>query len=182
VLNAILPYLDKPFALFGHSMGALVSFELSRQLRTRYGLIPTHLFISGRRAPQIPDNDPPVHTLPEAEFMEELRSLNGIPNVALEIQELMRLLAPIIRADFEMCETYVYADAPRLSCPISAFGGLTDTEISREDVEAWRAQTSASFILRMLPGDHFFLNTAQPLLLQALSRDLYQTLAAVEYS
>ncbi len=107
--QALLPHLDKPFAFFGHSMGALISFELTRQLRRLYGLVPLHLFVSAHRAPQLPDPDPPIHTLPEAEFMEELRCLNGTPKEVLEQPELMELMLPILRADFALCETYIYA-------------------------------------------------------------------------
>ncbi len=170
--QALLPYLDKPFALFGHSMGGLVSFELARLLRREYGLLPVHLFVSGRRAPQVPDPDPPIHALPEPAFKEELRRLNGTPEAVLENKELMQLLIPILRADFAVLETYVYATEPPLECPITAFGGLQDCKVSCDRLEAWRNQTSASFALQMLPGDHFFLNSAQALLLQSLTRQL----------
>lgn len=170
--QALLPYLDKPFALFGHSMGGLVSFELARLIRRKYGLLPVHLFVSGRRAPQVPDPDPPIHALPEPAFKEELRRLNGTPEAVLENKELMQLLIPILRADFAVLETYVYATEPPLECPITAFGGLQDCKVSCDHLEAWRNQTSASFSLQMLPGDHFFLNSAQALLLQSLTRQL----------
>lgn len=169
---AILPYLDKPFAFFGHSMGGLVSFELARLLRKNYGKIPVHLFISGYRAPQIPDPDPPIHDLPEPEFLEELRRLNGTPQAVLENTELMQMLLPAIRADFAVIETYAYTPESPLDCPITAFGGLQDREVSWDDLKAWQEQTNAAFSLHMLPGDHFFLQSAQPLLLQALSQEL----------
>ncbi|MFE1748554.1 thioesterase II family protein [Coleofasciculus sp. H7-2] len=169
---ALLPYLDKPFAFFGHSMGALVSFEVARLLRREYGISPAHLFVSGRSAPQIPLKEPPIHALPEPAFIEELRRLNGTPEAVLENVELMELLLPILRADFAVLETYVYATEPPLQCPIAAFGGLQDVKVSVERLEAWRQQTSADFSLQMLPGDHFFVQSAQPLLLQFLSREL----------
>ena len=87
--STLLPYLDKPFAFFGHSMGGLVSFELTRLLRTEYGVSPVHLFVSGHRAPQVPDPDPPIHTLPESEFLQELRRFNGTPEAVLKNAELM---------------------------------------------------------------------------------------------
>lgn len=171
--QALLPYLNKPFAFFGHSMGGLVSFELARLLRREYDLLPVHLFVSGRRAPQVPAPGRPIHALPEPAFLEELRRLNGTPEAVLKNTELMRLLLPILRADFTVIETYVYATEPPLDCPISAFGGLQDVDISCDDLEAWRNQTSASFSLEMLPGNHFFMHSAQPLLLQSLSRQLH---------
>ena len=170
---ALLPYLDKPFAFFGHSMGGLVSFELTRLLRKNYGKSPVHLFVSGYRAPQVLDPDPPIHGLPEPEFLEKLRRLNGTPEAVLENSELMQLLLPAIRADFAVIETYAYTPESLLDCPITAFGGLQDQEVSCDDLKAWQEQTKAAFSLHMLPGDHFFLQSAQPLLLQSLSQKLY---------
>src|SRR5205814_4666171 len=117
VAQALLPYLDMPCAFFGHSMGALVSFELARYLRRQHGLSPVHLFVSGRRAPQLSDPDPPIHPLPEAEFLEELRSLKGTPEEVLQNTELLQLLLPLLRADFAVCETYAYAPETPLLCP-----------------------------------------------------------------
>lgn len=171
---ALLPHLNKPFAFFGHSMGAVVSFELARLLRKQYDLKPVHMFVSGRRAPQIPDPDPPIHALSEPEFIEELRRLNGTPEALLENAELMQLLVPILRADFEVLETYVYTTEPPLDCPITAFGGLQDREVNCDELQAWREQTNAAFSLQMFRGDHFFLHSAQSLLLQSLSQELQQ--------
>jgi medium-chain acyl-[acyl-carrier-protein] hydrolase len=164
--------LDRPFAFFGHSMGGLISFELACLLRKQYDLIPNHLFVSGRRAPQIADQKPPIHALPEAKFIEELRRLNGTPQALLENDELMQLFLPILRADFAVLETYVYTQKPPLDCPITAFGGLQDQEVSCENIQAWQEQTSASFSLHMLPGDHFFLHSSQSLLLETISRKI----------
>jgi medium-chain acyl-[acyl-carrier-protein] hydrolase len=172
--RVLLPYLDKPFAFFGHSMGTLVSFELARILRKEYDLSPVHLFVSGRRAPQVPDPDPPIHTLPEREFLDELRRYNGTPESVLENPELMQLFLPTLRADFAVLETYVYTPEPLLDCPITAFGGLEDWKASCDDLEAWREQTTADFSLQMFPGDHFFVHSVQPLLLQSLSKTLYR--------
>lgn len=173
-VSALLPYLDKPFALFGHSMGAVVAFEFARLLRRRYGLEPLQLFVSGSSAPHLPHPDPPIHILPDAEFLEELRRLNGTPQEVLENAELVELMLPILRADVAAYETYQYTDEPPLSIPISAFGGWQDEKVNPERLQAWSDQTTASFTLRMLPGDHFFLRTAQSLLLQALSQELQQ--------
>jgi len=177
VAQSLLPYLDKPFAFFGHSLGALVSFELARHLRRQHDLRPVHLFVSGHNAPQVPDRDPPIHALPEPEFLEKLRRLNGTPEEVLKHTELRELILPILRADFEVCETYVYEADDPLDCPISAFGGLRDEHLSRDGLEAWREQTSASFSLRMFPGDHFYLNTDRPLLLRTLTRELTDSCA-----
>jgi len=174
IAQTLLPHLDKPFAFFGHSMGALISFELARLLSTQHDLHPVHLFVSSCRAPQIPDPDPPIHALPEPEFIQELRQLNGTPEAVLEDNELMELLLPILRTDFEVVETYTYTQGSLLNCPITALSGLQDSKISYSDLEAWQTQTNASFSSKLFPGDHFFLNSSQLLLLEFLSKELHQ--------
>jgi medium-chain acyl-[acyl-carrier-protein] hydrolase len=111
--------------------------------------------------------------------MEALRDFNGTPEPVLQNAELMRIFLPILRADFAIHETYVYtADTP-LDCPISAFGGLQDSEVSRDDLLAWRDQTNNTFTLRMFPGDHFFLHSSRALVLHALSQELVQMLSQI---
>ncbi|MBF2004926.1 MAG: thioesterase [Chlorogloeopsis fritschii C42_A2020_084] len=172
IASAIQPYLDKPFAFFGHSMGGLVSFELTRLLRKQYGISPNYLFISGRCAPQVPNSEPPIHNLPEQEFLEELRRFNGTPTSVLENSELMQLFLPILRADFAVLETYVYAEQPPLNYPITVCGGLQDQEVSYDQLLAWQEQTCNSFSVHMLPGDHFFVHSSQQQLLEIISRTM----------
>lgn len=167
---SLLPYFEKPFAFFGHSMGGLVSFELARLLRAKYNLQPVSLFISGRRAPQIPRTAAPIHALPLPNFLAQLRCLNGTPAAVLENTELMQILVPILRADFAVLENYTYIDEPPLDCAIAVFGGLEDKEVSYEELATWRKQTTNSFQLQMFRGDHFFLHSAQHLLLQSLAQ------------
>lgn len=170
---ALEPYLDDvPYVFFGHSMGALVSFEIARKLRRRYAHGPLRLYLSAHRAPQLPDPDPPIHDLPEIEFLAELRRLEGTPEEILENQEMTHLLLPALRADFALCETYAYTDQLPLDCPIIAFGGTEDKEIRREELEAWQEQTQDAFHLWMLPGNHFFIHSARQQLLKILSADL----------
>lgn len=178
--DALIPRLDKPFAFFGHSMGGLVSFELTRLLRSNYNLNPVHLFVSARRAPQLPDPEPLIHNLSEPEFLDELRDLEGTPQEVLENAELMQLLLPTLRADFTVIETYAYTAEPPLDCPIAAFGGLQDREVSYDELKAWQEQTNAAFSLHMLPGNHFFLHSAQSLLLKLLSQDLHRLVCEVD--
>ncbi|NLG49318.1 MAG: thioesterase [Chloroflexi bacterium] len=172
IAQGLLPALDKPFALFGHSMGALVSFELARHLRRRYGVEPVHLFVSGHPAPQLPDEEPPIHALPEAEFIARVRGLNGTPDEVWQHAELRDLLIPILRADFAVCETYQFRPDEPLRHPISAMAGLGDPYVSRGQMEGWRELTAGAFSLRMFPGDHFYLHADRYLLLQTVARDL----------
>lgn len=173
---ALEPYLNVPFAFFGHSMGALTSFELTRQLQRQGGPMPVHLFLSGHRAPQLPKEGDPIFHLPEPEFVEELRRLNGTPDQVLQNEELMKLMLPILRADFELCDTYDYTQEEPLPVPITAYGGLQDVEVSRDQLSGWREQTSGQFTMRMFPGDHFYLHSARALLMQTLAQDLMQVL------
>lgn len=176
LIEALQSSLDKPFAFFGHSMGALLSFELSRRLRELRAPLPVQLFISGRAAPQLHDPEPPKHLLPEDEFISELKRLNGTPRQVLEHRDLMQLMIPLLRADFAVCETYVYVDQPPFDCPFSVMGGILDTQVQREKLEAWRKQTTGPFLVRMFPGDHFFLHASERLVLESLYRELYQLL------
>lgn len=172
VVPELLPYLDKPFAFFGHSMGAFISFEVACLLRRAYQMQPAHLFVSGCRAPQVKRTKQPIYNLPDARFLEELRRLNGTPAEVLEHPELMQLMKPLLRADFEVSETYTYTPTAPLDCLITAFGGLDDPEAKRTELKAWCERTTASFALQMFPGDHFFLHTSQPDLLQAIGNQL----------
>jgi medium-chain acyl-[acyl-carrier-protein] hydrolase len=170
--EAVLPLTDKPFAFFGHSMGATLAFELARLLRARRGAEPRHLFISGRRAPQVPDSEAPTYGLPDDEFIAELRRLNGTPAELLEHPELMQLMLPVIRADFSLTQTYAHTPQPPLSCPFSVFGGLRDVDVTREHLEGWCEHTTGPCSLRMFDGDHFFLLTAERKILEAVGREL----------
>jgi medium-chain acyl-[acyl-carrier-protein] hydrolase len=156
--EVLYPYLDSPFGFFGHSLGSLISFELTRRLRRQKAPCPMQLFVSGRRAPQLPDPDPPIHQLPDSEFIEELRRFNGTPKAVLHNPELMEIFLPLLRSDICLDETYVYDHEAPLDCPISAIGGLEDEEVNREELAAWRDQTRSRFNIQMFPGDHFFLN------------------------
>lgn len=168
----LLPLLNKPFALFGHSMGAIIAFEVARLLQEQYGLRAERLFVSGRRAAQIPMTERPTYNLPDKEFTEELRRLNGTPHEVLDHPELMQLMIGIIRADFTLTQTYKYLPGPKLNCPLSVFGGLRDTDVAREQLEAWCELTSNGCSLRMFEGDHFFIQTNQALVLKTVREQL----------
>jgi medium-chain acyl-[acyl-carrier-protein] hydrolase len=169
----IEPLLDRPFALFGHSMGALISFELARRLRADGLPGPVHLIASGRRAPRIPRRKPPIGHLPDDELLEALRDYNGTPEAVLASEELMRVVLPGLRADFLVGETYAYRSEAPLQCPLDVFGGFGDPETNREELDAWGEETSGPFVVRMFPGDHFFLSGEERLLLPVLARVLH---------
>lgn len=175
--EALLPYLAQPFAIFGHSLGALVAYEATRTLRRRYSKLPLQLFVSACRAPRLHAEDSPIHALPEAEFVNEIRALSGTPPEVFASNELMQIMVPLLRADFELFETYSYREEEPIACPIIGLGGLRDPEVSSENIAAWREHTHGPFRLHMFPGDHFFLQSARPKLLGVLSDHLNGLLA-----
>lgn len=172
IATNIIPYLDKPFALFGYSMGSLISFELTRLLGSEYNFHPLHLFVAARQAPQLPAEKPSISQLPDTDFLTAISQFNGISSAVLQNAELMQIFLPIIRADFTVLESYVYTPQPPLDCPITAFGGLQDPTVSYPALSGWEEQTLASFCLHQIDGDHFFINTAKSILLNSMIESL----------
>jgi surfactin synthase thioesterase subunit len=167
-----------PYALFGHSMGALAAFEMAHQLASRGGPLPILLIVSGHGSPSVPSTDHPVHASSDAEFLARLRELNATPPEVLETPELLELMMPMLRADFRAAETYVPANRPKLGVPIVAYGGLSDPDVSRDQLLAWADETTDRCTVRMFPGDHFFLRTARDKVVTTLARDLAEALQA----
>jgi surfactin synthase thioesterase subunit/glycosyltransferase involved in cell wall biosynthesis len=169
---AIEPYLDRPFSFFGHSMGAAVAFELARELR-RLGLPEPRLLVaSAARAPQFRRDYTPPPAPSEAQFLDELRRLEGLPAEALDQPALLAAILPALTADAALYRNYVYADAPPLACAIRAYGGSDDPNVRPEHLEGWASQTGASFAMRLFPGGHFFLHGSQESVFGALAADL----------
>jgi len=164
--------IDRPYALFGHSMGALLAFEVVRQLRRLDYPEPVHLFAAGHRAPPLPSLQPAIHALSDQAFRAELRHRKGTPDAVLENDDLMQALTPMLRADFAVCETYDYRPEPRLDCPLTAVGGQLDDTVPAQHLAAWRELTSSAFEVLLLPGGHFFPATHQGSLLDHLRRTL----------
>lgn len=170
--QAIHPLLGKPFAFFGHSMGAVIAFELVRFMRKNNLPLPKHLIVSGCGAPHIPDPHPPIHALPDDEFLDALQKFNGIPSEILRQPEAMQLLLPIVRADFEAIETYRAPNETPLEIPIIAMGGSHDPRVSWERLEGWSTQTSAGFKSHIFDGGHFFIHTEKETILDLIQEEL----------
>jgi len=166
---------QQPFALFGHSMGALVAFELAREIRRRAGREPTRLFLSGRGGPRYPDPTRTVYRLPDVDFIERLRELNGTPDEIMNNAEMREVFFPTLRADFAVCERYRYREGAPLACAVSVLGGSRDEDRPPELLQEWRRETTGPFALHMFPGDHFFVRTARQLVLDVIARDLETT-------
>ena len=181
VKDGLLPFFDRPFALLGHSMGGTLSFELTRLLR-RLGLpLPVKLFISACGAPQMPSLERRSYDLPEPELIEELRRLNGTPSEILANRELLNILLPVIRADFSVCQTYIYTKEPPLDIPITVLRGLSDEDIPEESATAWNEQTTGEFKCFNFPGDHFFCHTEKIRITEIITRELFSYTGCAGY-
>jgi medium-chain acyl-[acyl-carrier-protein] hydrolase len=171
LLDVLRPALDRPFAFFGHSMGAVIGYELARQLRREGGPMPRRLFVSGREAPHTP-SERAYHTLPDPELRQALATLGGTPREVLEHDELMELLLPLLRADFSIIENYRYEPGQPLDCPITALGGTEDRGTPLPAVEGWVMHTCGGFEMHTLPGNHFFLHSGEEQVLQIVRAGL----------
>jgi medium-chain acyl-[acyl-carrier-protein] hydrolase len=180
--EAFQPFRDAPVAFFGHSLGALVAFEFARRLQA-HELSPVHLFASGAAAPHLPDRDPPIHHLPDHEFIAEVRRrYAAMPEEILRSDELMEIVLPALRADFTIAETYRCADGPPLECPITAFGGDRDSSVAFYELAAWRSRTSGAFGMRMFPGGHFFIDSARDALIRHVTEELERSLRGTVFA
>lgn len=172
-LAQIQAFEERPFAFFGYSMGALIGFELARELRRQNKSSPVHLFVAAYRAPQLATPLPHLTVdVSDSAVMEELRLAGGMPDWILQNERIMQKLLPTIRADMELVKTYTYSPETPLNCPIYAFGGTEDDLVSRSQLSAWREQTRSSFALQMFPGNHFFINEKRELFFEILSKQL----------
>jgi surfactin synthase thioesterase subunit len=172
VADAIGPHLDRPFALFGHSMGALLAFETARALRRRGHAQPAHLFLAAMHAPNVPSVVPPLAKLPEPELLQAVRQHYQPSEDALQIPELRALFLPVLRDDMALVEDYAYRPEPPLSCGIDVYVGDRDRSTPVEAAERWRDHTSAPFALNVLPGGHFFHDDALSVLQRKIASRL----------
>lgn len=160
--EVVAPRLGNPCALFDYSLGALVTFELARELRRRAVPPPCHMFSCARRAPSLRENEAPVHALPKASFVERVRRrYDAIPPEVAGEPERMRLLLPALRADFEMLQTYEYTSEEPLECPITVMGGIDDALASGNELDAWGRETRHRFTVRRFAGGHFFFRSCE---------------------
>ncbi len=173
LVENIAPFLDRPFAFYGHSLGALVAVETAFELRRIQRTQPIHLFVGASHAPQLPWIHPPLHSLPDDEFLSEIqRRYGAMPQEVISDADMRALILLVLRADITTVETYAYSDRAPLDCGITAFGGLDDTMVTRSMLEGWHQQTSSDFHVQMLRGSHFFQQSARARLLEYISDKL----------
>lgn len=174
LLFAIEPFTDLPFAFYGHSMGALLAFEVTKRLWAEHRVGPTHLFVAARRAPHQPSRNQTLHEQPTEKVVSFLRSLRAVPAEVLDHAELMELLLPALRADLKLDGLYEYAPGAGVSCPVIAFGGQDDEYVLDDEIAGWSMHAGGGFELVTLPGDHFFVDqpTGRRLLLERIRKEI----------
>lgn len=169
--RALVPYCDRPFAFFGHSMGALICFALTHYLRQQGLPLPDHLFLSAYNAPHLPPEERLSH-LPDDELVRKIQNLNGTRREIFANPELRQLLLPIFRADLTLCETYVFGRGTQLDTPFTVFGGKQDKRATQSALHAWCEYTKGAFALHMFPGNHFFWQSNPQALWSAITQTL----------
>ena len=170
LVPAMEPLLDRPFALFGYSMGSIIAFEVGLRLEA-LGKPPVRTLMAARRAPGFGFEEP-THMLSPDAFRKKLMELEGTPKEVLEHPELMELVEPLLRADFELNDLYEPLTDGKLACPMSIYGAVADKEVEREALEGWREKTRGESKVRIFPGGHFFLHDERSTLLEAIAQDL----------
>ncbi len=172
IADVITPHTKIPYAFFGHCNGALVSFELAREMRRRNIMPPQHMFVSSFRSPGRRNTNRVLHDLPQSTFLDHLRAYGGMPEEILNNDQLMDSLMPTIRADFSLHENYAYREEKSLDCPFTILGGLQDSIVNRKELSGWRDKTRNSAKISMFPGGHFFIDTHREYLLKMINDEL----------
>ena len=169
LITAIPKYLDKPYILFGHSLGSRVAFELMYQINMLSMPKPKHFIASGSRGPQYLSSNGSIYHLKDEEFINESRGLNGTPQAVLDNKELMDLFLPMLKADFEIADKYCYNKNETFNCPISVLGGEEDFDISLSKLNGWGDHFTTDVDIHMLPGNHFFIDSNKEMVLEKLN-------------
>lgn len=167
------PYLDRPYALYGHSMGALITYELAQAIASDCDLpSPERIFVAAHRAPQLPLQRTPISQLSDNAFIERLKQYGGFNDEILNNAEMMELVLPTIRADFTLCESYQHKAIQKLKCPIHVFAGIDDKQTTVESTYGWDQCSETSVDTTLFNGGHFFLNSCQQDVLATVKKTL----------
>lgn len=172
LMEALRPELDRPFAFFGHSMGAIIAYGFARRLAEAGADEPFHLFASARVAPHLVPREDPIHKMDRPQFVEALKEMGGTPTEVLEHAELMEMVEPLLRADLGLNEGYEHRGGVTLSCPITAFCGAQDKEAHEEQMRQWNQMTTGAFRFHLFPQGHFFIDEARREVIDQILKDL----------
>ena len=169
----IAPYLDSNFAFFGHSLGAMLSYEVARKLKQENSVEPLHLFFSGRGAPNIQrKNRKEYHKLNDFDFKGKIKSMGGTPKEFFNNEELLNLYLPVLRNDFKLASEYIQdRDSIKFDCPINVFVGK-DEEIESNEIDAWKYHTNNNCSVEYFNGGHFFINEEYEEMISIMNRVL----------
>lgn len=157
IIANIQPHLSEPFAIYGHSLGAAIAFELTHELE-RLGFNPDYVFLSGRQSPELASLRTPIAHLPDNEFLNQLMNYNGTPQEIFENKELIEMLLPMLRADFFLAESYQNDHNKKIKADLSALGSYNDPWLTPKSLEGWRNKTAGKFASSWFKGDHLYLN------------------------
>lgn len=172
IADAIAPHINVPYAFFGHCNGALIAFELTRELRRRGLQAPKHIFVSSFRSPDLKNSNQSLHDLPKTRFISNLKAYGGMPEEILNNEEIIDSMMPTLRADFSLHETYRYLEEERLDSPMTILGGLQDNVVRRSELQGWKDKTQKTAKVKLFPGGHFFIDTHRQFLLKAIKDEL----------
>jgi len=173
LVDGLLPWLNLPYAFYGHSVGGRIAFEVARALRGIGLPLPRHLFVGASPAPQISTLRPALSSMGDGAFLDEIqRRYGGVPKPILNDPEMLAALLPTLRADVALMETYHHVPDSALDCPITAIGGVDDRIVHRAALNGWSLQTSNRFVLHLMEGDHFFLQSQRQKLQALISAEL----------
>lgn len=170
--DAVWAIAGAPLLCFGHSMGALMAFELARELRQRHRYSFQALLLSGHGAAHLPPKSEAIHHLPDDAFIQKVAAFEGLPDALTHSTDFREVWLPSLRADFTLCERYRYIDQAPLNCPIVALGGVQDGHVRPSDLRAWSVHTQGAFRMHMFPGGHFYLHEQRERFMQTLSMEL----------
>ncbi|MBS9782304.1 MAG: SDR family NAD(P)-dependent oxidoreductase [Arcobacter sp.] len=182
ISNVIAQISDKPYAIFGHSVGALVAYEVAKEIEKQGIMPPLRLILSAHKTPEDSKEDEPMYMLSDEDLMNKILELGLLPNDVLENKELLDFILPPLRADFELSETYEYEKSKALNIPITATFGKSDPLLNGQDIQKWEKYTNSEYKIKEYDGDHFYTLSKQDILFDDIVKDLKEDLKALPLS
>jgi surfactin synthase thioesterase subunit len=181
VFEALSPWTERPFAFFGHSMGAIVAFEVTRRCEAAMAPAPVRLFASGRRAPSWQRSEN-IHLRDDRGIIAEMRKVGATDERVLADEELLQTILRVIRADYKAIETYSCSPGAVVECPVTALVGDADPQATIDEASAWAGHCTGEFDLRIFPGGHFYLDNCHTEVASLLSASLTETALLADFS